>query len=61
LYDIDREVKQIRIGDHLQKIDGSKVMIGNIEVQDEIDTKTFLLRVENNNNFYANKILVHNK
>ena len=61
LYDIDKEVQQIKVGDILNKVDGGTVTIENIEVQEEVDTKTYLLRVENNNNFYANQILVHNK
>ena len=61
LYDIDKEVQQIKLGDVLNKVDGNNVTIENIEVQEEVDTKTYLLRVENNNNFYANQILVHNK
>ena len=61
LYDIDKEVQQIKLGDVLKKVDDSIVTIENIEVQEEVDTKTYLLRVNNNNNFYANQILVHNK
>jgi hypothetical protein len=61
LYDIEKEVIQIKVGDVLNKLDGSKVVIESIEVQPEVDTQTYLLRVENNHNFYAENILVHNK
>jgi len=62
LYDIDREVTKIEVGDVLLKIDGTKSAIIGIdaEIKDE-DVKTYIIRVNDNFNFYANGILVHNK
>ena len=61
LYDIDEEVSQIGLGDVLIKLDGTKSAITGISAGPVEDTQTYLLRVEDNHNFYANGILVHNK
>lgn len=61
LYDIGREVSLIKVGDVLNKIEGTKSAITGITEGPVQDTHTYLLRVEDNHNFYANGILVHNK
>lgn len=61
LYDIDHEVSQIGLNDVLIKLDGTKSTITGINAGPIEDTQTYLLRVEDNHNFYANNILVHNK
>ena len=35
--------------------------IREIEVLPAVDTQTYIFTVEDNHNFYANRILVHNK
>ncbi len=62
LYDIDKVVTKIAEGDILYKEDGTKSAIVSIdaELKDE-DVQTYIIRVEDNFNFYANGILVHNK
>lgn len=61
LYDMDTEVGRIKEGDVLISYNNTHPIIENIEVLPAKDTQTYLLRVENNQNFYANNILVHNK
>tara|TARA_B100001564_G_C20647965_1_gene675374 strand:- start:105 stop:1991 length:1887 start_codon:yes stop_codon:yes gene_type:complete len=61
LYNIDEEVSQIGLGDVLIKLDGTKSTITGINSGPLEDTQTYILRVEDNYNFYANNILVHNK
>jgi len=39
----------------------SHTKIKNIETLNLGNTKTYIFRVEDNHNFYANNILVHNK
>ena len=61
-YQIDREVRQIKVGDlvHLST-NGSQTAIKDIIELDVNDTQTHIITVEDNHNFYANNILVHNK
>lgn len=62
LYDLDTEVIKINEGDTCQTLDGEWTTITSIEEHPEtVDFQTFLIRVEDNHNFYANGILVHNK
>jgi hypothetical protein len=61
LYDMDTEVGRIKEGDVLNEFNNTHPTIEKIEVLPAKDTQTYLLRVENNENFYANGILVHNK
>lgn len=61
LYNLEKQVNQIKVGDRVNLADGSSVGIASISILPEVDTVTFLLRVNNNQNFYANRILVHNK
>ena len=41
--------------------DGDSVSIRMIEPLPEIDIQTYIITIENNHNFYAHGILVHNK
>lgn len=61
-YEIGKEVRQIKVGDlvHLPT-NGSKTAIKDIIELDSNDTQTYIITVEDNHNFYANNILVHNK
>ena len=62
LYSIGVEVGEIKIGDILIKADGSKSAIVTIDAGLlDADIQTTIIRVEDNHNFYANGILVHNK
>ena len=62
LYSIGVEVGEIKIGDILIKADGSKSAIATIDAGLlDADIQTTIIRVEDNHNFYANGILVHNK
>jgi hypothetical protein len=61
-YNIGKEVRQIKVGDLVYLSNGvSKTAIKEIVEQPEIDTQTYIVTVEDNHNFYANGILVHNK
>lgn len=61
-YEIGREVKQIKIGDIVSlSTSNSNASIINIEELPKVDTQTYIITVEDNHNFYANNILVHNK
>lgn len=61
-YDIEKNVRQIEIGDLVFVNDNnSHTKIKNIETLNLGNTKTYIFRVEDNHNFYANNILVHNK
>jgi hypothetical protein len=61
-YEIEKEVKQIKVGDlvHLPT-NRSQTAIKDIIELDSKDTQTHIITVEDNHNFYANGILVHNK
>lgn len=61
-YELDREVRQIKQGDMVYLSNGvSKTAIKDIIELDEKDTQTYIITIEDNHNFYANGILVHNK
>jgi hypothetical protein len=61
-YEIGKEVKQIKVGDVVWlSTDGGKSSIKDIIELDSNDTQTYIITVEENHNFYANNILVHNK
>lgn len=60
-YEIGKEVVQIKVGDVVKLSNNIEVSIESIEVLPEIDTQTYIISVENNHNFFANNILVHNK
>ena len=60
-YVLPKDVSHIKVGDSLNLLNGSTVKIKSIKELDRIDTQTYIITVENNRNFYANQILVHNK
>lgn len=60
LYKLPVEVSRIEVGDSLKTEDGSSV-ITDILLERKEATQTFLLRVKDNHNYFANGILVHNK
>jgi len=61
-YELNREVRQIKGGDLVYLSNGvSRTAIKDIIELDEKDTQTYIITVEDNHNFYANNILVHNK
>ncbi len=61
-YELGRDVRQIKVGDMVYVSNGiSKTAIKDIIELDEVDTQTYIITVEDNHNFYANGILVHNK
>jgi len=61
-YELNKEVKQIKVSDMVYLSNGvSRTAIKDIIELDEKDTQTYIIAVEDNHNFYANGILVHNK
>jgi intein/homing endonuclease len=61
-YELNKEVRQIKAGDMVYLSNGvSKTSIKDIIELDEKDTQTYIITIEDNHNFYANGILVHNK
>ena len=60
-YTLNTEVKQIKLDDGVYNNKMEKVLIKSIDVVDQINTQTYIFEVEDNNNFYANGILTHNK
>ena len=60
-YKILRDVKKIKLNDSVRLDDGSTAFISEIEVIDQVATQTYIIEVEDNQNFFANGILVHNK
>lgn len=61
-YELNKEVRQIEVGDMVYLSNGvSRTAIKDIIELDEVDTQTYIITVEDNHNFYANGILVHNK
>jgi intein/homing endonuclease len=61
-YKLEKEVVQIKVGDIVNLSNLENTEIKDIVVLSENEsTKTYIITVENNHNFYANKVLVHNK
>ena len=60
-YNLGREVSQIKVGDMVRLSTYGYTAVKEIEVLPEVDTQTYIFTVEDNHNFYANDILVHNK
>lgn len=60
-YDNLSEVIKINVGDYMNSVEGEKISIVEINEKERIVTQTYIFTVENNNNFYANGVLVHNK
>jgi intein/homing endonuclease len=60
-YDLPSEVSKIKVGDFVNLVNKEIVEIISIVELDRVDTQTYIISVKDNRNFYANKILVHNK
>ena len=66
-YELDTNVIKIKKGDVLytlpeeNEIGLHAVAVQSIEPQPLADTQTYIITVEDNHNFFANNILVHNK
>ena len=61
IHNLDVETKQISIGDRVLLVDHSSMEITNIEEFETEETDVYIIKVADNHNFYANKVLVHNK
>lgn len=62
IYNIEEPIHQIQVGDSVIDIDRNRVEIISIKDSEITEpTQTYIISVENNRNFYANGILVHNK
>lgn len=61
-YNLGKEVKQIVVNDIVHTLEHPiNTKISSIEELPLEDTQTYIITVEDNHNFYANGILVHNK
>jgi intein/homing endonuclease len=60
-YDLPSEVIKIEIGNNLFSPNRDKIEIVSIKELEIKQTQTYIISVEDNRNFYANGILVHNK
>jgi intein/homing endonuclease len=60
-YDLPSEVDKIKVGDFVNLANRQTEEIISIVELDRVDTQTYIISVEDNRNFYANQILVHNK
>jgi intein/homing endonuclease len=60
-YNLDKVVKQIKVGDVVKLDNKEESKIEGFEILPKINTQTYIITVEDNHNFYANNILVHNK
>jgi hypothetical protein len=58
---LNKDATLIKIGDVVHFSDGSTDVISNIEELPKEYVQTYIIAVEDNHNFYANNILVHNK
>lgn len=60
-YDLPSEVIRIDVGDKLFSPNRDTVEILSIKELENKETQTYIISVEDNRNFYANGVLVHNK
>jgi hypothetical protein len=60
-YDLPSVVNQIKVGDLVNKVNEDTIEIVSIMELERNNTQTYIISVEDNRNFYANGILVHNK
>ena len=60
-YILPSNVIEIKVGDFVNLSNNETVKIESIMELSRINTRTYIISVEDNHNFYANKILVHNK
>lgn len=61
VYDLSVDVQKIEVGDIVSDLDLNEITIESIEELPRVDTQTYIIHVEDNNNFFAEDILVHNK
>jgi intein/homing endonuclease len=60
-YNFEIDIDQIQVGDVLNLQDGGEVVIEYIEVDEDVHERVYTFEVENNHNYFANGVLVHNK
>ena len=61
VYNIKAEIFKISTNDVVRDSEKNKITINSITENIVEDTQTYIISVEDNHNFYANGILVHNK
>jgi hypothetical protein len=61
IHGLKTETQQIKVGDTLYTLNGGKSKITNIDEISTESTNVYIITVQDNHNFFANKILVHNK
>ena len=61
VYNIEAEIFKISTNDVVRDSEKNKITINSITENIVEDTQTYIISVEDNHNFYANGILVHNK
>jgi hypothetical protein len=60
-YDLNRPIGALETGDVVNLVDGTNTTLFGLKKLPEVNTQTYIITVEDNHNFYANTILVHNK
>ncbi len=60
-YNLGRPIKALETDDVVNLYDGTNTTLFGLIKLPEVDTQTYIITVEDNHNFYANGILVHNK
>lgn len=60
-YELNETISKIKQGDSVYSSNGDILTIVDIEALRPDSTQTYIITVEDNHNFYANNILVHNK
>ena len=60
-YTFDFEIAKLKIGTNLLNSNLDPVVVIDLEEQEREPTQTYIFHVEDNSNFFANDILVHNK
>jgi hypothetical protein len=58
---LDKPVQALESDDVVNLFDGTTSVLNGFKRLPEVDTQTYIITVEDNHNFYANNILVHNK
>ena len=62
IYDIPHKVEKLVIGNNAINIHNGHSELKDLQFAEDKDPQvTYCLRVKNNNNFFVNNILVHNK
>ena len=60
-YELPSDVIEIKLGDVFKTSDNENVKLISINELDKVSVQTYIISVEDNRNFFANKILTHNK